>query len=166
MKKVALVLVLFVTSGCTHPEPTRYQVFGINKFRQIRNEPQRYVGRLYAFVGRVVNAEQTRRKVSFQLHVQDRIAKVGEGLPSDGPLVVVYPAPDTTISDNHQVKVLGYISVPDIGENVFGTTVTSFRLNAVAMYDTFTKYPFWLAGYEDLYNKWKTGDPLAESTPR
>ena len=165
MKKLVLVLVLFVTGGCTHPEPTRYQIFDINKFRQIRNEPDRYVGKLYAFAGTVVNAEQTRRKVSFQLLVQDRIADIGERLPSDGPLIVVYPAPDTTIADNHQVKVLGYISGPDVGENVLGTTVSSFKLNAVAMYDTFTQYPFWLAGYEDLYNKWKTGDPLSDSTP-
>ena len=89
MKKLALVLVLFVTGGCTHPEPTRYQVFGINKFRQIRNEPRQYVGGIYAFAGRVVNAEQTRRNVSFQLLVQDRIAGIGDRLPSDGPLVFV-----------------------------------------------------------------------------
>jgi len=165
MKKLALVLVLFVTGGCTHPEPTRYQVFGINKFRQIRNEPRQYVGGIYAFAGRVVNAEQTRRNVSFQLLVQDRIAGIGDRLPSDGPLVVVYPAPDTTINDNHQVKVLGYISEHDVGENVFGATVSSFKLNAVAMYDTFTQYPFYLAGYEDLYNKWKTGDPLSDDAP-
>ncbi len=163
MKKVLLVLALSIASGCAHPEPTRYQVFGISKFRQIRGNPDRYVGRLYAFVGRVVNAEQTRQKVSFQMLVQDRIADLGERLPGEGPLAVVYPAPETTVAENHQVKVLGYISEHDVGENVFGTTVNSFKLDAIAVYDSFTQYPFWLAGHEELYNKWKTGDPITEA---
>lgn len=165
MKKLLLVLALSVAAGCSHPEPERYETFGIGKFRQIRSNPERHVGRLYAFAGRVVNAEQTREKVSFQMLVQDRIADVGERLASEGPLVVVYPAPDTTIADNHQVKVLGYVRHPDVGENVFGATVSSFKLDAIAMYDTFTQYPFWLAGNEELHDKWKTGDPSAESEP-
>ena len=166
MKKTLLVFALSIASGCAHPEPTRYQVFNIGKFRQIRNDPDRHVGRLYAFVGRVSNAEQTREKVSFELLVQDRIADLGERLASDGPLVVIYPAPDTTVADGHQVKVLGYIRGPDVGENVFGTTVSSFKLDAIALYDAFTKYSFQLSGYEDLSEKWKTGDPLTEGWPR
>ena len=162
MKKISLLLALSVASGCAQPEPTTYQVFGIGKFRQIRSDPKRHAGKLYAFAGRVINAEQTREKVSFQMLVQDRIAGLGERLANDGPLVVVYPAPDTTVADDHQVKVLGYIRQPDVGENVFGTTVSSFKLDAIALYDTFTMYPFWLPGYEELFDKWKTGDPLPE----
>jgi len=166
MKKTLLALMLSIASGCAHPEPTRYQVFSIGKFRQIRNDPERHVGRLYAFVGRAINTEQTRERVSFQLLVQDRIADLGERVPSDGPLVVVYPAPDTTVADGHQVKVLGYIRGPDVGENVFGTTVSSFKLDAIALYDAFTKYSFRLPAYEELFQKWKTGDPLTEGWPR
>ena len=166
MKKMLLTLALLIVTGCAQPEPTRYQAFGISKFRQIRSNPERHVGKLSAFVGRVVNAEQTREKVSFQMLVQDRIADVGERLPNDGPLVVVYPAPDTTVADGHQVKVLGYIREPDVGENVFGATVSSFKLDAIAVYDAFTQYPFWLGRYDELYSKWKTGAPLTEGAGR
>ena len=164
MKRMLLTLALLVATGCAQPEPTRYQVFGVEKFRQIRNNPERYVGKLCAFVGRVVNAEQTREKVSFQMLVQDRVADLGERLPNDGPLVVVYPAPDTTVADNHQVKVLGYVRQPEVGDNVFGKTVSSFKLDAIAVYDAFTQYPFRLDRYEELYNKWKTGDPLTDGS--
>lgn len=165
MKKMLFILALALAAGCAHPGPTRYQVFGVSKFRQIRNDPERHVGRLYAFAGTVINAEQTREKVSFQMLVQDRIAELGERLPGDGPLVVVYPAPDTTVADGHQVKVLGYVRRPEVGDNVFGKTVSSFKLDAIALYDAFTQYPFWLDQYEELYTKWKTGDPLTEDAP-
>ncbi|NOR66679.1 MAG: hypothetical protein GQ528_04910, partial [Woeseiaceae bacterium] len=56
MKKIVLVLALSIASGCAHPEPTRYQIFGISKFRQIKGNPKRYVGELYAFGGCVANA--------------------------------------------------------------------------------------------------------------
>lgn len=166
MKKMLIVLALLIASGCAHTEPTRYQVFGIGKFRQIRNNPERHVGRLYAFAGRVANTERTRQRVVFQLFVQNHIAGPGEKLAGEGPLVVVYPAPGTTIADGHQVKVLGFMRRPDVGENVFGTTVSSLKLDAIALYDAFTQYPFCLSGYEDLFNKWKTGDPLAKISER
>ncbi|MBC8218554.1 MAG: hypothetical protein H8E73_08820 [Planctomycetes bacterium] len=160
MKKVLLVLALSIASGCAHPGPTRYHIFSINKFRQIRGNPKRYVGRLCAFGGRVANAEQTQDRVSFQLLVQNRIADMGERPASDGPLVVVYSAPGTTVADGHQVKVLGYLRDPVVGKNVFGVTVGSFTLDAIAVYDAFTQYSFSLSGYEELFEKWKTGEPL------
>ncbi|MHC4119961.1 MAG: hypothetical protein ACYSWO_20900 [Planctomycetota bacterium] len=161
MKRTLFILVLAIASGCAHPEPTRYQIFGISKFRQIRKNPDRYAGKLCAFAGRAVNTEQTPEKVSFQLLVQNRFSQVGEKVASDGPLFVVYPAPDTTIADGHQVKVLGYVREPAVGENVFGVTVSSFRLDAIALYDSFTQYSFSLSGYEEQFEKWKTGEPLA-----
>ena len=161
MKKMLPVLVFATVAGCAHPEPTRYQIFGIGKYRQIRRNPERYVDELYAFGGRVVNADKTREGVSFQLMIQDRLSEVGEQVPSDGPLPVTYADPDTTVADGHEVKVLGYIRDPATGENVFGVTVSSFRLDAIALYDSFTDYPFWLSGHEELFEKWKTGEPLA-----
>jgi hypothetical protein len=161
LKKTLILFVLAIASGCGHPEPTRYQIFGIGKFRQIRDNPKRYAGKIYAFGGGAVNTEQTPEKVSFQLLVQNRLSNIGEEVPSDGPLLVVYPAPNTTVADGHEVKVLGFVREPDVGENVFGVTISSFRLDAIALYDSFTQYPFWLPGYEAHFEKWKTGEPLA-----
>ena len=160
MKKILLVLALSIVGGCAHPEPTRYQVFGINKFRQIKGNPKRYVGELYAFAGRVANAERTLDRVSFQLLVQNRLSGTGEQVANDGPLTVVYPGGETTVADGHQVKVLGYVREPAVGRNVFGVTVGSFTLDAIAVYDAFTQYSFSLSGYEELFEKWKTGQSL------
>ncbi len=161
MKQTLFILVLTIASGCGHPEPTRYQIFGISKFRQIRKNPERYADKLYAFGGRAVNTEQTPEKVSFQLLVQNRLSDVGEEVPGGGPLLVVYPAPNTTIADGHEVKVLGFVRGRAVGENVFGATVSSFRLDAIALYDSFTQYSFSLSGCEEQFEKWKTGEPLA-----
>lgn len=161
MKKTLFILALAIASGCARPEPTRYQIFGISKFRQIRKNPERYAGKLYAFGGRAVNTEQTRQKVSFQLMVQNRISQAHEQMENDGPLFVVYPAADTTVANGHEVRVLGYVRGPAVGENVFGVTVSSFRLDAIALYDSFTEYSFSLPGYEAHFEKWKTGEPLA-----
>ena len=160
MKKILLVLALLIVVGCAHREPTRYQTFGINKFRQIKGNPKRYVGKLYAFGGRVANAERTLDRVSFQLLVQNRLSGLGERMANDGPLTVVYPAGNTTVANGHQVKVLGYVREPNVGRNVFGVTVGSFTLDAVAVYDAFTQYSFSLSGHEELFEKWKTGESL------
>ena len=160
MKKILFVVVLSIVCGCAQTEPTRYQIFGINKFRQIRGNPGRYAGELCAFGGRVANAEHTQDGVRFQLLVQNRLSDTGEQLPHDGPLTVVYRGANTTVARDHQVRVLGYVSKPDVGKNVFGVTVSSFVLDAIAVYDAFTQYSFSLSGYEELFEKWKTGEPL------
>ena len=160
MKKILFVLVLSVASGCAQTEPTRYQIFGIDKFRQIKRDPKRYAGELHAFGGLVANAEHTQDRVSFQLMVQNRLSDTGEQVANDGPLTVIYRSGNTTVADGHQVKVLGYVRKPAVGKNVFGVTVSSFTLDAIAMYDAFTQYTFALSGYEELFEKWKTGEPL------
>ena len=75
-------------------------------------------------------------------------------------MTVVYPVGNTTVAQGHQVKVLGYVREPAVGKNVFGVTVSSFALDAIAMYDAFSQYSFSLSGYEELFEKWKTGEPL------
>jgi len=160
MKKIMFVVALSIASGCAQPEPTRYQIFGMSKFRQIKGNPKRYAGELYAFGGLVANAEQTQDRVSFQLLVQNRLSDTGEQVANDGPLTVVYPVGNTTVAHGHQVKVLGYVRKPAVGKNVFGVTVSSFTLDAIAVYDAFTQFSFSLSGYEELFEKWKTGEPL------
>ena len=77
-------------------------------------------------------------------------------------LFVFYPSGKTTVADDHHVKVLGYIREPAVGKNVFGAKVSSLVLDAIALYDSFTRYPFWLSRDEKLFNKWKTGEPFTE----
>ncbi|MBN2592578.1 MAG: hypothetical protein JXA81_03645 [Sedimentisphaerales bacterium] len=81
-------------------------------------------------------------------------------ITSNSSLFVSYPSGKTTVADGHNVKVLGYIREPAVGKNVFGARVGSLVMDAIALYDSFTRYPFWLSRDEELFNKWRTGEPL------
>lgn len=161
MKKTLFLLVLSTVCGCTHPEPTRYQILDIEQFRQIKENPKRHSGRLCAFGGRAINTEKTLKQVTFQLLIQNYISNSERNIFTGGTLSVIYPGPETTVADGHQVKVLGYLREPAVGKDLFGTTVSALKLDAIAIYDSFTQFEFRLNGYEELFNKWKTGEPLS-----
>ncbi len=161
MKKTLLVLALFVIGGCSYPDPTPYQVFGIQKFNEIKRNPKPHVGKLYAFGGQVINTDKKDNQVTFGILVQENDPGSDGYITSNSSLLVVYPSGRTTVADGHHVKVLGYIRKPAVGENVFGAKVSSLVLDAIALYDSFTRYPFWLSKDEELFYKWRTGEPLA-----
>jgi starvation-inducible outer membrane lipoprotein len=161
MKKTLLVLTLSIVGGCTYPEPTGYQVFSAEQLRQIRADPRRHAGKLCAFGGRVTEAEITQDETAFRILVQDDVSSTGGDVSSDGSLFVVYLSGKTTVAAGHYVKVLGYIREPSVGKNVFGANVNSLTLDAIAVYDAFTRYSFRLSRDEELFRKWKTGQPLA-----
>ena len=158
--KTLLVLALLMIGGCSHPDPTPYQVFGIQKFYEIKRNPKRHVGKLYAFGGQVINVDKKDNQITFGMLVQESDPGSDDFINSNSSLLVVYPSGKTTVADSHHVKILGYIREPVIGKNVFGANVSSLVLDAIALYDSFTRYPFWLSKDEELFNKWKTGEPL------
>ena len=160
MKKVLFVLALSLIGGCFHQEPKPYQIFGIQKFLEIKRNPKPQVGKLYAFGGRVINVDKKENQIAFELLVQEYDSISDSYITSNSSLLVFYPSGKTTVADGHHVKVLGYIREPAVGKNVFGTNVSSLALDAIAMYDSFTRYPFWLSRDEVLFNKWKTGEPF------
>ena len=160
MKKMLLILALSVISGCAYPEPTLYQVFGIQKFQEMKRNPKPRVGKLYAFGGSVINADRKENQITFEILVQEYDLGSDSYITSNSSLLVFYPSGKTTVADGHHVKVLGYIRQPAVGKNVFGANVSSLVLDAIALYDSFTRYPFWLSRDEDLFNKWKTGEPF------
>ena len=166
MKKTLLVLALSLIYGCAYQEPKPYQVFGIQKFLEIKRNPKSQVGKLYAFGGRVINADKKGNQITFEILVQDYDPGSDSYITSNSSLIVFYPSGKTTIADGHHVKVLGYIRQPAVGKNVFGTNVSLLAVDAIALYDSFTRYPFWLRRDEELFNKWKTGEPFtAGETP-
>jgi len=160
MKKTLLVLALSIICGCAYQEPKPYQIFGIQKFQEIKRNPKRHVGKLYAFGGCVINADKKENQITFEILIQDYDSSSDSYITSNSSLLVFYPGGKTTVADDHHVKVLGYIRQPAIGKNVFGANVSSLVLDAVAIYDSFTRYPFWLSRDEELFNKWKTGEPF------
>jgi len=160
MKKILLILTLSAICGCSYPDPTPYQVFNIQKFYEIKRNPKLHAGKLYAFGGRVINTDKKDDRTAFEILVQEYDQGSGDYITSNSSLFVIYPRGKTTVADGHHVKVLGYIREPVVGENVFGTRVSSLTLDAVALYDSFTRFPFWLRDYEQIFNKWKTGGPL------
>jgi len=166
MKKTLLILALSVISGCAYREPKPYQIFGIQKFYEIKRNPKSDVGKLYAFGGRVINADRKEDHVTFEILIQEYDSGSDSYITSNSSLFVFYPSGKTTVADDHHVKVLGYIRQPAIGKNVFGANVSSLALDAIAIYDSFTRYPFWLSRDEELFNKWKTGEPLTADGTR
>ena len=160
MKKTLLVLALSVLSGCAYQEPKPYQIFGIQKFYEIKRNPKTHFDKLYAFGGRVVNADRKEDRITFEILIQEYDSGSDSYITSNSSLLVSYPSGKTTVADDHQVKVLGYIRQPAVGKNVFGANVSSLVLDAIALYDSFTRYPFWLGRDEELFNKWKTGEPF------
>ena len=160
MKNTLLFLTLLIISGCSYQEPKPYQVFGIQKFLEIKRNPKTHVGKLYAFGGLVINADKKENQIIFELLIQDYDPSSDSYIASNSSLLVFYPSGKTTVADDHHVKVLGYIRQPAVGKNVFGANVSSLAVDAVALYDSFTRYPFWLSRDEELFNKWKTGEPF------
>jgi hypothetical protein len=160
MRKTLLVLAFSIVAGCTYPDPTGYKVFGVEKLRQIKQDPERYVSKLCAFGGLVVDAEKTESRTVFRILVQDEVSTEADNAADDDALFVVYPSGKTTVADGHHVRVLGYIREPAVGKDLFGSKVASLTLDAVAVYDAFTGYPFRLSRNEELFRKWKTGEPL------
>lgn len=160
MKKTLFILVLLMLNGCTYPDPTPYQTFSIREFQEIKGNPKPHVDKLYAFGGNVINADKKEDRITFEILVQDYDPSSDSYITSDSSLLVVYPSGKTTVADGHHVKVLGYIREPAIGDNVFGEKVSSLVIDAIALYDSFTQYPFWLSRYEEIFNKWKTGEPF------
>ena len=142
MKKILLVLALSVICGCAYQEPKPYQIFGIQKFLEIKRNPKTHVGKLYAFGGRVINTDKKENQITFELLVQEYDSGSDSYITSNSSLLVFYPSGKTTVADDHHVKVLGYIREPAVGRNVFGTNVSSLVLDAIALYDSFTRYPF------------------------
>jgi starvation-inducible outer membrane lipoprotein len=161
MKKILLVLALLLMGGCSYPDPTPYQIFGIQRFYEIKRNPEPHVGKLYAFGGNVINTYKKDNQITFEMFIQEYDRGSDDYITSNSSMLVVYPSGKTTVADGHHVKVLGYIREPAVGENVFGAKVSSLVMDAIALYDSFTRYPFWLRRYEDIFNKWKTGEPLA-----
>jgi hypothetical protein len=166
MKKTLLILALSAISGCLYPEPKPYQIFGVQKFQEIKRNPKPHIGKLYAFGGRVINADKKEDQITFEMRVQDYDSSSDSYITSYNSLLVVYPSGKTTVADGHHVKVLGYIREPAVGENVFGAKVSSLVLDAIAVYDSFTRYPFWLSHHEEIFNKWKTGEPFTAQETR
>lgn len=160
MKKILLVLALSVISGCAYQEPKPYQIFGIQKFLEIKSNPKPHVGKLYAFGGLVINADKKENQITFEILIQEYDSSSDSYITSNSSLLVFYPRGKTTVADDHHVKVLGYIREPAVGKNVFGVNVSSLALDAIVLYDSFTRYPFWLRRDEELFNKWKTGEPF------
>ena len=160
MNKTLLILILAAASGCAYQEPVPYKIFGIQKFLEIKRNPKPFVGKLYAFGGRVTSTDVKSNMTTFRILVQEYDPGTSSYITGNSSLLVIYPAGGTTVADGHHVKVLGYIREPAVGKTILGDKVSSLAMDAVAIYDSFTRFPFCLSDQQDLFNKWKTGEPL------
>ncbi len=160
VRKTLFVLVLVITGGCTYPDPTGYRVFGEEKLRQVKQNPKRHAGEILAFGGLVTDVEERRDQTAFRMLVQDQASGGTSDTSADNSLFVIYPSVKTTVAKSHYVKVLGYIREPAVGKSLLGEKVSSLTLEAIAVYDTFTRYAFRLSPDEELFRKWQTGKPL------
>jgi len=160
MSKTLLVLALVIVGGCTYPDPTGYRIFGAEKLRQIKQNPKRHAGELLAFGGLVTDTEERQDQTAFRMLVQDQASSETGDASGDSSLFVIYPSVKTTVAKGHYVKVLGYIRESAVGKSLLGDRVGSLTLDAIAVYDAFTRYAFRLGPDEEIFRKWQTGQPL------
>lgn len=161
VRKTLLLVACAVVGGCTYPDPTGYRVFGQEKLRQVKQNPKRHTGELLAFGGLVTDTEEGQGHTAFRMLVQDQSTSQTADPSSESSLFVVYPSAKTTVAKGHMVKVLGRIRETAAGKSLLGEKVSSLTLEAVAVYDEFTRYAFRLSQDEQLFRKWQTGKPLA-----
>jgi len=161
MRMTLVVVSFIIVAGCTYPDPTGYRVFGQEKLRQVKQNPKRHTGELLAFGGLITDTEERQDHTAFRMFVQDQASGETAGASGDYSIFVVYPSAKTTVAKGHYVKVLGYIREPAAGRSLLGENVSSLTLEAIAIYDTFTRYAFRLSRDEQLFRKWQTGKPLA-----
>lgn len=148
IRKFLIFLSILLLSGCL-----TYRTHSKSLLNQIDKNPSRYTGQLFAFNGRVIQASETNNKIVFQMIAQDYSDDFG-----GGSITIVYESGNTSIARDHDVKVLGKIGNVIEGKNLFGGTVSSITMHAIAVWDTTAGKVFWLKAHDDTYRKWKSGE--------
>lgn len=163
---IILVYVILPFCGCkpyqvepiTFKQPETYRVSYYDTLYHIKKNPRKYIGKLYAFQGRVIKAQESKDGIVFQILTGDMPGSYRTG-PS---LIVSFNHSGTSIVEESRVKVLGRIGLPMEGQNVFGGYVSSLTMSATAVLVDGTCY--YSQPDEEIVKQWSSGE-LFSSKP-
>lgn len=102
---ITLVGIILTFCGCEPYQiaPVTFRVFDYDTLYHIEKNPYKYVGKLYAFQGRVIQAHESKDKIIFQVLTGNNYRSY-----HTGPLLIVsFDRSDTPIAKESWVKVLG-----------------------------------------------------------
>lgn len=158
MKRVLLTVILTTVvlpfCGCEpyQAKPVTFRVFDYDVLYHIEKNPSKYVGKLYAFQGRVIQAQESKDGIVFQM-----LTGNWPGSYHTGPsLIVSLDRSDTPIVEKSWVKVLGHIGPPIEGQNIFGGYVSSLTIDAIAVLVNGTYYYSRLN--KEIVEQWSSGE--------
>ena len=163
----------------------QYNVFKKDVLYHIEKNPSKYYGSLAAFYGRVIQAAETNEETILQLLTKNKgwyskgfynsklNIHLGAGYtepsdPSFGPsLIISFRKTDIPVAKTSYIKVLGYIGPPIEGHNVFGASVSSLTMTAIAIGipgDTYFMEEdtvYYQEKDEELVKQWKSGELIS-----
>ena len=122
---------------------------------QIEKNPSKHIGKLYAFQGEVLQAQESNSEIVFQMLTKDYRGSYDYG-PS---LTVLFNRPNTPIVRKSWVKVLGYIGPAIEGRNAFGASVSSLTVKAIAV--TVDGHIYYSTKDEATVEQWRSGELFA-----
>ena len=154
---IVLAGVILPFYGCEpyQSAPVRCKAFDTRVLYHIEKNPSKYVGEVYAFEGRVIQAQESKDGIVFQM-----LTEIGYYI---GPsLIVSFDRSDTPIVENSGVTVLGRIGPPIEGQNAFGARVSSLTMDAIAVADGQRGYGtcYFKGSLEDreIWDQWRSGE--------
>jgi hypothetical protein len=132
----------------------RYKTFSKETLNQILKNPQKYRGKLYALEGDVIQASESENTITFQIRVADPFKDFDLG----ETLIVSYPSSETSVVKEHTVMVMGYIGSDITGKNIFGGTISTVIMEAIAIFDYKTQTTYSLVKHKGTVDKWISGE--------
>ncbi len=164
---------------------SQYNVIKKDVLYHIEKNPSKYHGSLVAFYGRVIQATETNEETILQLLTKNKgwyskgfyDSKLGIHLgagyiepsaTSFGPsLIVTFRKTNIPVAKTSYIKVLGYIGPTIEGYNVFGASVSSLTMAAIAIAipgDTYFMEEdtvYYQEEDEELIKQWKSGELIS-----
>lgn len=154
---ITLAGVILPFYGCEpyQSAPVRRKAFDTDVLYHIEKNPSKYIGEVYAFEGRVIQAQESKYEIVFQM-----LTKIGY---YTGPsLIVSFGRSDTPIVEGSGVTVLGRIGPPIEGQNAFGARVSSLTMDAIAVLHGWRGYgtSYFIGGPADreIWDQWESGE--------
>ena len=154
MRTTALLATAVILSACVLPSP--YAHYPKRKLAEIEANPVMYQDQLFAFGGRVIAADKTEQGWVIQILTEDQYASEFDSLGS--PLIGIFAANGPQFAREDHVQLLGYISEPISGLNLFGGLTRSVTMEVIAAHNETLGYAWHLPDSESLFTQWQGGD--------
>lgn len=160
MKRIVSIAILAAAimpfCGCEpYQHPTTLaerSTFDKDVLYHLEKNPRKYLGELYAFHGKVIEAQESSIGIVFQILTADWF----ESYPTGSSLIVTFDRSDTPVVKESRVNVLGYIGPMIEGRNAFGARVNSLTMKAIAV--DVEGYYYYFRKDAEIVKRWISGE--------